>query len=202
MLIAVEGACCAGKTTLATALIGELADLAVGFVPCYADFVGGGRFLPDPVPTSLDEDQVALDALLEIEAARLAAVRSGQHDLALLDRSVHTLLAHRYAVERLTGLRCYEPAARTLSLSPTACWPDLVIYLDVRQRAVEDRNRGKFPTDSIFIDPRFNAAVRGYYEALTTGGVHKIAWLDAGLDRVKVVDLAQTRIRALLSGQD
>jgi hypothetical protein len=45
-VVALEGPCCAGKTTLGRLLVGALSDLRVAFVPCYADHAGGGRFLP------------------------------------------------------------------------------------------------------------------------------------------------------------
>jgi thymidylate kinase len=171
--VAIEGPCCAGKTTLARALVDGFVELAVTDVRCYADHVGGGRFLPPAVPTSLTEDRAGLDELLAIEADRLAVACSSQFDLVILDRSVHTLLSHRYAVERLTGLPCYEAAVRMLSLSAVPCWPDLVVFLDVPQRAVDDRNQGKFPADSIFIDARFNAGIRGYYESLAAQDDHR-----------------------------
>src|SRR5689334_14066487 len=43
---AFEGPCCAGKTTLAHLLSRRLNGLAAVVVECYADHVGGGRFLP------------------------------------------------------------------------------------------------------------------------------------------------------------
>jgi uridine kinase len=46
LIVALEGPCCAGKTTLSRLLARELADLSVALVPCYADHAGGGRFLP------------------------------------------------------------------------------------------------------------------------------------------------------------
>ncbi len=122
--------------------------------------------------------------------------------MALLDRSVHTLLAHRYAIDQLTGLGCYEPASKTLSLSPAPAWPRLVLFLDVSQGAVEERNRGKFPEDSLFIDARFNSAIRRYYESVTASGDAHIVWLDGELDTGKLVDLAETQIRALLRRPD
>ena len=197
-LVAIEGPCCAGKTTLANALVDALADLKVAYVPCFADHVGGGRFLPRPIPESLAEDSAALEALLAIEADRLATVRTGRFDLALLDRSVHTLLAHRFAIDQLTGLGCYASAAEALRLSPLPGWPEVVVYLDVPQRAVGHRNRGKFPSDSIFIDARFNAGIRGYYESLAGRGDQAIAWLDAELDSGTLRQLAEAPIRALL----
>lgn len=196
--VSIEGPCCAGMTTPARALVDCLADLAVCSVQCYADHVGGGRFLPPPIPASLPEDEAGLQALLTIENDRLAVARVGQYDVALLDRSVHTLLAHRYAVDQLTGLGCYESATKTLSLSPAPVWPSLVLFLDVSQGAVEQRNRGKFPADSIFIDARFNAAIRSYYDRVTASSDDRVVWLDGELDSGKLVDLAESQIRALL----
>ncbi len=73
--VAVEGPCCAGKTTLSRGLL-ERDDRASRsrHVHCYADHVGGGRFLPRPVPESVPEDQAAIRALLQIEAERVAGV--------------------------------------------------------------------------------------------------------------------------------
>jgi thymidylate kinase len=122
--------------------------------------------------------------------------------VVLLDRSVHTLLAHRYAIDQLTGLGCYESAAKTLSLSSAAAWPSLVIYLDVPHQAVEQRNRGKFPADSIFIDARFNAAIRSYYDTVAASDDDRVVWLDGELDAGKLLDLAEAPIRSLLRRAD
>ncbi len=187
---------------MTAALLGFLNDLTVCSVPCYADQVGGGRFLPPPVPRSPADDAAALDALLTIEYERLAVVRAGTYDVTLLDRSVHTLLAHRFAIDQLTGLGCYEVAATTLSLSPAPIWPSLVLYLDVSQRVVEQRNRGKFPSDSIFIDARYNAAVRSYYGGLVASGDDLVVCLDGELEGSKLVDEAGTRVRNLLRRAD
>lgn len=103
-VVALEGPCCAGKTTLGRLLMRDLSDLAVAFVPCYADFAGGGRFLPRQETSSVGERQEALRQLLDVEAARRALVPD-QCDVVLQDRSVHTLLANSYALERITGTR-------------------------------------------------------------------------------------------------
>ncbi len=70
------------------------------------------------------------------------------------------------------------------------------------QGAVEQRNRGKFPADSLFVDSHFNSAIRSYYESVTASGDAHIVWLDGELDTGKVVDLAATQIRALLRRPD
>jgi hypothetical protein len=102
LLVALEGPCCAGKTTLGRALLAELRDCEAALVACYADYAGGGRFLPRQEAGTVQEREEALRRLLEIEAARMAAV-PGSCELLIADRSVHTLLAHSYAMEGGTG---------------------------------------------------------------------------------------------------
>ena len=107
-IVALEGPCCAGKTTLGRLLIQELCELAVTFVPCYADHAGGGRFLPRQEADTVAEREQALRQLLLVEAGRLAQVPQAC-DVILEDRSVHTLLAHSYALQRRTGIGFLSP---------------------------------------------------------------------------------------------
>jgi thymidylate kinase len=179
-----------------------MSGLVISHVHCYADHVGGGRFLPRAVPESLPEDRAAVDALLAVEQARAAHARVAACDLVLMDRSVHTLLAHRYALHRVTGLAVLEPAVRVIARSEAVAWPDLVLYLDVPQQTIVDRNRGKFPPDSIFIDPVFNAGVRGYFSGATDRDRARIVWLDATLEPATLVKITEGHIRKLLQGRD
>jgi thymidylate kinase len=197
---AIEGPCCAGKTTLGRALTAALSDLTVVRVPCYADHVGGSRFLPRPVPASVSEDAAALAALLAVEADRSAYAHAQPYDLALVDRSVYTLLAHRYTLERRTGLGLFEPAWQLLARSDLPLWPDLVLYLDLPQEAIEDRNQGKFEDGNIFIDPDYNAGFRAFFEKLDAD-LPAIVWIDATLTPVELCGIAERQVRALLSGQ-
>ncbi len=168
LLVAVEGPCCAGKTTLVSALSRELSGLRVCRVPCYADYLGGGRFLPREIPQSAAEDAAAFTQLLTIDHDRIEATltRTSDAELVLLDRSVHTLLAHRYAIEQVTGLPCYQQAVDAAHRDATIIWPSVVVYLDVAEAVVAQRNRGKFPPGSILIDPDFNGAFRSYFADL------------------------------------
>lgn len=200
--VAIEGSCCAGKTTLSRGLRSALTGVSTSHVPCYADHVGGGRFLPRPVPQSVAEDQAALRTLLAIEADRVAKARAADTDLVVMDRSVHTLLAHRYALQRVTGLPCFEKARRVVARSQDPAWPDLVLYLDVTQQLILDRNRGKFPPDSIFIDPAFNAGIRAYFAGITDSRDEQIVWLDAALDPGELVNLAAACIGQRRTGLD
>lgn len=200
--VAIEGPCCAGKTTLSRGLLVQLTEITVSHVRCYADHAGGGRFLPRPVPETVAEDEEAVRALLEVEADRAAAARSDPADLVLMDRSVYTLLAHRHALERVTGLSCLATAECIIARSAAPAWPDLVIYLDVSQRTILDRNRRKFPPGSIFIDPTFNDGIRDFYTHATDREPARIVWLDGTLDPTKLVSLAEAHIAELLHRRD
>jgi thymidylate kinase len=194
LIVALEGPCCAGKTTLGRLLVQKLCGLAVAFVPCYADHAGGGRFLPRQEAGSVAEREQALRQLLLVEAGRLAQVPHGC-DVILEDRSVHTLLANSYALQRKTGTSLLAPSARLLRSSPVPAWPDLVLYLDLPQDAVQGRNPGKFPPGSIYTDPDFNAAVRAYFRRLAGWKTPPVAWLDATLELPELARLAAARVR-------
>lgn len=200
--VAIEGPCCAGKTTLGQGLLRVLSDLSVSYVQCYADHVGGGRFLPRPVPRALAEDRTALQALLAVESERNARARSQPNDVVLMDRSVYTLLAHRYALERITRLKLSLPAQAILAKSDTPAWPDLVLYLDLPQEAIPYRNNGKFDTGNVFIDPHYNAGVRSFFEALADSGQASLLWMDAMLGPAELQDTAEIQIRKLLDGRN
>jgi thymidylate kinase len=194
LIVALEGPCCAGKTTLSRLLARELADLSVALVPCYADHAGGGRFLPRQEADTVAEREQALRRLLLVEAGRLARVPQGC-DVVLEDRSVHTLLAHSYTLQRKTGTDFLGPSLRLLESSPVPAWPGLVLYLDLPQAAVQQRNPGKFPPGSIYTDPGFNAAVRAYFRRLADRKTPQVAWLDATLEVPALARLAAARIR-------
>lgn len=194
LIVALEGPCCAGKTTLGRLLARELGGLAVALVPCYADHAGGGRFLPRQEADSVAEREQALRQLLDVEAGRLARVPQGC-DVILEDRSVHTLLAHSYSLQRKTGADFLMASQRLLRSSPAPAWPDLVLYLDLPQDAVQCRNPGKFPPGSIYTDPDFNASVRAYFRRLAGRKTPRVAWLDATLELPALARLAAARIR-------
>ena len=164
------------------------------FVPCYADHADGGRFLPRQQADTVAEREQALRQLLLIEAGRLAQVPQAC-DVILEDRSVHTLLAHSYALQRRTGTGFLTPSARLLRSSPVPAWPDLVLHLDLPQDAVPERNPGKFPPGSIYTDPDFNATVRAYFRRLASRKTPPVAWLDATLELPDLARLAAARIR-------
>ncbi len=116
----------------------------------------------------------------------------------LLDRSVHTLLAHCAALTRLTGLPYTTAARRVLAGSDIPVWPELVLYLDVPQQAIDARNNGKFEPGNILIDAGFNQAIRAYFLQLAGQQPQRVAWLDATAPATILRELAATRIGARL----
>nr|MDQ2875935.1 hypothetical protein [Actinomycetota bacterium] len=150
---------------------------------------------------SVREREDALRQLLDVEAARLAALPPGP-GLILADRSVHTLLANSYALEQLTGLALLGPSQRLLRASPVPAWPDLILYLDLPQHAVQGRNNGKFPPGSIYTDPAFNAAIRAYFSRLAGQKSPRVAWLDATLDLPGLAALARAELRQAARRRD
>jgi thymidylate kinase len=202
LVAALEGPCCAGKTTLGTLLVPALArdGLSAALIPCYADHAGGGRNLPRQEAATIAEREDALRRLLDVEAGRLAGVPAGL-DVALADRSVHTLLANSLALQRMTGLPLLAASARLLRSSPVPAWPALILYLDLPQDAVAARNHGKFPPGSIYTDPAFNTAIRAYFSRLAGRKSPRVAWLDATLDLPRLASAARAEIRQAASAR-
>jgi len=194
--IGVEGPVCAGKTTVVAGLARQFAGLSVICVPDYADHVGGGRHLPSPVPQSIAEEEQALHVFLKIEAERTKQARNvaERPQIVLVDRSVHTLLAHCYVLSRMTGLDYNSAARRVLGGSDTPLWPDLILYLDVPQQAIDARNTGKFEVGSIFIDAAFNEGIRAYFLRLAGQELRRVVWLDATVSATMLCRLAGSQI--------
>jgi len=102
----------------------------------------------------------------------------------------------------------YQPAATRRSSTtasaastgtPSTTWPDVIVYLDLPQDAVHERNHGKFPEDSIYIDPAFNAAIRSYLLRLAGREPSRVVWLDATLDPAELARLTGTRLRPMVT---
>jgi thymidylate kinase len=160
--IGIEGPCCAGKTTLSRQLAERLSPRRVHHVQDYSDFVGGGRHLPPAVPASLAAEEKALRRFLELEVERARHVRelTEQDGIVLIDRSIHTILAHCHGLGHFQHIDYSQVTETVIAHSTLPLWPDLVVYLDVPQRTVAERNRGKFPRGSVFTDSAFNAGIR------------------------------------------
>ena len=205
-IVALEGPCLAGKTTLGRRLTVELLPMKVTYIPDHAEQVGGGRNLPAPFPRSLAEERDALHEFLRIEAGRMAPLQSTDAELVLVDRSIHTLLAHCAALEHVTGIGYAGLAEGIVARSDAAIWPETVLYLDLPNEEAARRNRGKFPVGSLFTDADFNDGFRSYFSRLAMeGGLERVVWVDATLEPDQVfgsaVQLAQETVQGVQRGR-
>jgi thymidylate kinase len=200
-IFAVEGPCNAGKTTLCRALLKSLHTLRPALVPCYADHVGGGRYLPRQEAVTVEERLATLRELLKIDRDRMSA-HSADAGMIIADRSVHTLLANSLALQHTAALPCFDASDRLLREQPRVNWPTLVLYLDLPTEAVHARNHGKFPPGSIYMDPEFNAAFKSYFEMLAKKKTPRVVWLDATLEMTELAHVAEQEIRHLAQYDD
>ncbi|MGH3869815.1 MAG: hypothetical protein ACRDQ4_27690 [Pseudonocardiaceae bacterium] len=142
-VVAVEGLCLAGKTTLVHALAARLGALVV---PEYTDLAP----LPPWPPYSREDVTAALHHFLRLEQQRGIFAHRTPGRLVALDRSPLTLIAHEFGMVRLgvpaepdLAVHLFSEAAeRGLILTP-----DAYVYLRVPSsvRAVREARRGRLP---------------------------------------------------------
>ena len=179
-VVAIEGPCRAGKSTLSSGLIKEYSYHKIDHIVDYAKFAGGGKNIPPPANSlSLDEEKHALEFFLDIEFERTSHCRKSER--IIMDRSVHTLLAHCYAINNMKQLPYFQLANSCIYSSEKPIWPHKIFYLDVSQEEIHRRNNGKFPQDSIFIDTEFNTWIKDYFVNLNIQFPGLVTILDANL---------------------
>lgn len=197
-VVAIEGPCCAGKTTLS---LGLQAAASLGLsvhVRDYSDFVGGGRNLPPPVPMTELEEREALKRFVELERERTSHVLAGDIGLVIIDRSLHTLIGHCSGIESRVGYACADLARGILLDADLPLWPDVVIYLDASVRVINTRNKGKFPAGSVFMDEFYNNGFKEYFESIRTAGKPAVVWIDGSLPCETVLAAALSAILAFV----
>ena len=197
--IAIEGPVCAGKTTLALGLRDSFGAGRTVIVPDYADFVGGGNMPPEQ-PTTLDDERAALSVLLEVEERRFREFPQFFSDdtrLALIDRSILTLLGHCAGLDAIIGVGStfLELGSSVIESSQVAVRPEMLIYLDVDMETQLRRNNGKFRKGSVLLDPRLNEAFRTYFLKLASANVEASTLVDAQLSPDRVLESALSFLR-------
>src|SRR5215204_242294 len=100
-IVALEGPSFAGKTSTMSALQPLLGSLTVVSYDCYVDEIASDN-VPPAYTRSAAEQLSAFELCMQIEATRVVDLRDRANgvDLVILDRSVDTLLAHAYALDR------------------------------------------------------------------------------------------------------
>jgi thymidylate kinase len=135
-IVAIEGLCFAGKTTLAVNL--SAAFLGAIVLPDYADVSSPERHPEVPALSPLAELR-AFEYYLSLDALRWSGVSEGSQSLVLLDRSVHTLLAHIYSNDKRTRFDVFPPASALTSVIAESRRANVVLYLDVAEETLSSR---------------------------------------------------------------
>lgn len=174
-IVALEGPSHAGKSSLLSGIGKVLQRPDMEYLPDYVDVAGGPLDVPSTPGTAVDEIQGLL-FFLQVEVKRLGAVQRQETlpEVCFLDRSVHTLLAHRYTVELMRGVKCFDLATRIVSELTPSFYPEEVFYLDTPEHILEQRRRRRIsaaPADLvpvlrglIFDEPEYNVRFRRYFD--------------------------------------
>lgn len=194
--VAIEGPCCAGKTTLAEGLQEVIRPSGLLVVPDYADFLGGGDNMPDPADARPESQLAALKFLLQTEEARFAGVpHSGALPVfGIQDRSALTLIGHCAGLDRSVAISgpLERLGTEIVTNDPRAVLPEYVIYLRASHGVQLSRNQGKFRSGSIFLDEQFNAGFEAFFSrrASMIPGVRGLTYIDGDKQREEVLEEA------------
>lgn len=165
LIAAIEGPCFSGKSTLAKNLELYFSDNEMVFCPDYMEYVGGPQEVPPTPGHTVDDEINGLRYFISIDKQRRQKCLELQNTpkIVLLDRSIHTLLAHRFAIESVFGLKVFRKSCRIVSIG-NILKPKLILYMDISQEVLEERSRfRKGFCHQIFKDKRYNSAFRSYF---------------------------------------
>jgi thymidylate kinase len=113
------------------------------------------------MPPGVEERLEAFRFYLRIEATRVSAIARIDADIVVLDRSVHSLVAHVYAAALLDGIDATSISLRELT-GATFAIPDTAFYLqtdeDTRRSRRDPADEGKWWTQ-----PSYNAGFERYF---------------------------------------
>lgn len=166
LVIALEGPCYAGKTTLAAALA---RTLPATVTPDYAALAP----LPAFPPGDHHDVRAALCHFLRLERHRAAKARAAAQPIVLCDRSPLTLISYEIGMAAL-GVP-HDPALAVAMFSAairagTILAPDAYLYLTVTPPVAAARRAARGPVADHLSDPRvqcaINAADRFYLDQL------------------------------------
>ncbi|MFD7404163.1 hypothetical protein ACFV7R_16110 [Streptomyces sp. NPDC059866] len=165
-ILALEGPSYAGKSTA----IQHLRDLGIeerAYVSdCYVQHIAHRDDIPPARTDSAAAQLAAFETFMDIENARVRAALASARPVAILDRSVDTLLAHAHALDALFGYDVHDQLRDRLQELPFLR-PHHTLYLDVSAEVLSLRRKTAGHTtaesDYFLHDPAFLAHARDYF---------------------------------------
>jgi thymidylate kinase len=163
-IVALEGPAHAGKSTLARNLKNSLPLKSILVLPDYVEFAGGPQALPGSPLDSIQEELAAFRTLLDLDRRRISTGLSSipEPDLIIMDRSVHTFLAHRFSLSRLSGIPIFEQCWE-IAVSEVTSWPSVILYIDVPQTVLNSRYPRRSGELPILRNELFNEGFHSYF---------------------------------------
>ncbi|MFF3979694.1 hypothetical protein [Streptomyces sp. NPDC001828] len=178
-VIAFEGPSYGGKTTAIDHLRSTLDPNCVLFCDCYVRSIPHRQDIPRPSTQSADEQLRAFETFMRIEEARATLLaRRPKTRLAVLDRSVDTLLAHAHALDAMYGYGVLDRARWRLGALPHLR-PDHTLYLDTSPEVLSLRRKEAGHTavepEYFLHDAQFLHHTRAYFCAPSRAAASTVA---------------------------
>jgi thymidylate kinase len=182
-IVALEGPSYSGKTTLSRQLVARFGKSRTLVCPDYVEVAGGCDEVPRAPRRSVLGEFLSLRFFLNLDRRRWeqSLREASGHTLVILDRSLHTLLAHTFAIEMVYEKPIFERALKIVAKEPRII-PHQVLYLDAPQEELERRAEVRANRSArLFRDRDYNAAFREYFVPGLRWNVSSCAELDATL---------------------
>ncbi|MET9964898.1 hypothetical protein ABZZ80_02970 [Streptomyces sp. NPDC006356] len=165
-IIALEGPSYAGKSTAIQHLRNRGIEERAYVSDCYVQNIAHRDDIPPARTDSAAAQLAAFETFMEIESARVGAALASARPVAILDRSVDTLLAHAHALDALFGYDVHHQLRDRLQELPFLR-PHHTLYLDVPTEVLSLRRKtaGHMAAESDYFlhDPAFLAHARDYF---------------------------------------
>lgn len=174
IILGIEGPSHAGKSTFVELIRDKLNEIGYSVIsfPCYMDSINQVERARIPVDTSISikDEMNALALFIQVEKSRRNYIKNNRNlDVVILDRTFITLLAHNYAMTKLTKIDFYKPTLNLLTRHfHELVLPDFFVYINTAQKIMNKR----YPINdtSVFCNPVYNTYFKqGYFVLKKTG---------------------------------
>ncbi len=194
-IIGFDGLVRAGKTTLIKDKIGPLLDAVI--IDEYGVYAKGSKSFPEFPPLSYERALVASQFFMDIEEQRVVDLQAKvlHKEFALVDRTHLSCLGFDYAARHFTGFDTFSDV-ESLWSKTKKIEPDIVIFLDVSHKKLEERiapHKDKFLQH--FYDRSFNLHISEFLKLECRKNPH-IVRVDADQEQDAVQEEVLKIIRA------